>query len=66
MNNKKKNIGLRQAIKGIGAVALGSPVLAASSWKRKNEKDDENKNKKSLMEKQLSLQVEHVVLVWQC
>ena len=48
MNNKKKNMGRRQAIKGIGAVALGSPVLAASPWKKKNEKDDENKNKKEL------------------
>ena len=49
MNNKNKNMSRRQAIKGIGAVALGTTALAVSSTAKANEK----KLKKNWMEKQL-------------
>ena len=42
MNNENKNMSRRQAIKGIGAVALGTTALAASSTAKANE----NKTKK--------------------
>ena len=44
MNNKNKNMSRRQAIKGIGAVALGTTALAASNTAKANEK----KTKKEL------------------
>ena len=44
MNNENKNMSRRQAIKGIGAVALGTTALAASSTAKANE----NKTKKEL------------------
>ena len=44
MNNENKNMSRRQAIKGMGAVALGTAALAASSTAKANE----NKTKKEL------------------
>ena len=44
MNNENKNMSRRQAIKGIGAVALGTTALAASNTAKANE----NKTKKEL------------------
>ena len=44
MNNENKKMSRRQAIKGIGAVALGTTALAASSTAKANEK----KTKKEL------------------
>ena len=38
MKNENKNMSRRQAIKGIGAVALGTTALAASSTAKANEK----------------------------
>ena len=39
MKNENKNMSRRQAIKGIGAVALGTTALAASSTAKANEKN---------------------------